>query len=277
MPFRSAPAWLALVVTLGCSGKEFQGDGGESGEGGTAGSTGGSGPTGGMSGMGGMGGNSGMAGGGRGGTAGGGATGGMGGMPCTCAPTEYCRGGDCLACSELSTLEFGEPELMLDDPAGPIRFPRAGDTPSSLFYRSGAEGSGRLFYTPSTRAVGTFVGNPDVQQSGPLFVGALDRTFNVLYDQPNTMHRIMRAATWNGTSLGSETDMPSPLGPAGWDTYSIAAATALSPARLFWMSNRYGPTDVFTGLIDSGDGDDTVTIEVPQRNSSATCPRDNGD
>lgn len=274
MPLRSSPAWLALAVTLGCGGNEFQGDGGGSGQGGTAGGTGGSGATGGMSGAG-------MPGGGSGGMAGSGATGGMagtGGMPCTCAPTEYCRGGECLPCSELSTLDFGEPELLLDDPAGPIRFPRSGDTPSSLFYRFGDEGSGRLFYTPSARAVGAFVGNPDIaQQSGPLFVGALGRPFNVLYDQPNSMHRIMRAATWRDSTLGSETDMPSPLGPAGWDTYSIAVATALNPARLFWMSNRYGPTDVFTGLIDSGDGDDTLSIDVPQRNSSATCPRDNGD
>ncbi len=272
MPRRSSPAWLALLVTLGCGGNEFQGDGGQSGGGGTTGATGGTGPTGGT------GGDAGMAGGGSGGMAGSGPTGGTGGMPCTCAPTEYCRGGECLACSELSTLDFGDPELVLDDPAGSLRFPRPGDTPTSLFYRAGAEGSGRLFYTPSATSLGTFVGNPDIaQQSGPLFVDALARTWNVIYDQSADGARTMRAATWDGAALGSETFMPSPLSPAGWETYSVAAATALNPTRLFWMSNRNGPTQINTGIIDTGDGDSVVNIEVPQRGSSNHCPRDGGD
>lgn len=272
MPHRSSPAWLVLVMTLGCGGNEFQGDGGESGQGGTGGTTGGSGPTGGTSGA------AGMAGGGSGGMSGSGPTGGTGGVSCSCAPTEYCRGGECLPCSELSTLDFGEPELVLDDQAASIRFPRAGDTPTSLFYRSGAEGSGRLYYTRSASTLGTFVGNPDIaQQSGPLFVGALDPSFNVIYDQSADGARTMRAATWDGATLGSEMFMPPPLSPSGFETYSIAAATALAPARLFWMSNRDGPTRIRTGLINSGDGDTFVNIEVPQRGSSNTCPRDSGD
>lgn len=213
-----------------------------------------------------------------------GGMGGMGGMPCSCPPTQYCRGGQCLSCAELSSLDFGEPVLLLDDPAAPIRFPRVGDSPASLFYRSGADGAGRLFYTPSASTLGTFVGNDASQeQSGPLFVGDLDRPFNVIYDNvaPGGMspdnRRSMRAATWDGTTLGSETLMPPPLSPGGYDTYSVAAATALDPARLFWMSTRDGPTRLRTGLIDAGDGDTIVAIEVPQRNSSATCPRDDGD
>jgi hypothetical protein len=276
MSRRLLSVWLAAVTVLGCGGNEFQGDGGGSGQGGTGGSpSGGSGPTGGTGGMP-TGGTGGMSGSGpTGGSAG---MGGMGGMPCTCPPTQYCRGGQCLSCAELSTLDFGEPEVLLDDPAASLRFPRTGDTPASLFYRSGADGSGRLFYTPSTSALGTFVGNDaSPPQSGPLFVDALDRTFNVIYDQSADSRRTMRAATWDGTTLGSETFMPSPLSPAGWDTYSVAAATALDPARLFWMSNRNGPITLNTGLIDSGDGDTIINIEVPQRNGSATCPRDDGD
>src|SRR5262245_16579869 len=129
MPRRLLSVWLAAVLGLGCGGNEFQGDGGSGGSGGNP--SGGSGPTGGTGGMptGGSGGMSGS------GPTGG--SGGSGGTPCTCPPTQYCRGGECLPCAELSSLDFGEPELLLDDPAAPLRFPRAGDTPTSLFYRSG--------------------------------------------------------------------------------------------------------------------------------------------
>ena len=254
----------ALVVTaaLGCSSKEFQGDGGESGESGMGGSA-----TGGAGGAG-------MANGGSSGSAGS-PTGGSGGMPCVCPPTEYCRGGQCFPCSDLGSLDFGEPELVLDDPALPLRFPRTGDTPGSLFYRGGDEGGGHLFYTANAANLGAAIGNNDVrQQSGALFVGELGRSFNVIFDQTNDAGRIMRAATWNGGSLTGETDLPAPLSPGGHDDYSAATATSLG--RLFWMSTRDGPARLRTGKIDTGDGDVVLEIDVPTRSGSGNCPR-NGD
>ena len=266
---RSSLAALFAVAALGCSSKEFQGDGGESGDGGTggtAGGSGGSGPNGGA----------GMASGGAAGNP----SGGSGGMACTCPPTEYCRGGECQPCSELSTLDFGEPELVLDDPSRPLRFPRTGDTASSLFYRAGNDGSGRLFYTANANNLGVAIGNDAVpEQSGPLFVGALGRSFNVIFDQtsdPTSADgRMMRAATWNGSSLTGETDLPAPLSPGGHKDYSAATATALG--RLFWMSTRNGPPALRTGMIDTGDGDTIVDIEMPKRTGTGTCPRDGDD
>jgi hypothetical protein len=268
MGCRFSLAALFAVAALGCSSKEFQGDGGDSGMGGTA--TGGSGPNGGA----------GMANGGSSGSAGN-ATGGSGGMACSCPPTEYCRGGECQPCSELATLDFGEPELVLDDPSRSLRFPRVGDTPSSLFYRAGNDGSGRLFYTANASTLGVAIGNDAVpEQSGPLFVRALGRSFDFIFDQTNNPTsadgRIMRATTWNGSSLTGETDMPAPLSPGGHKDYSAAAATTTMPPRLFWMSTRDGPPRLRTGSIDTGEGN-VVDIDVPKRSGTGTCVRDGDD
>jgi len=258
---RSLPACLLAVAALGCGGKEFQGGGGAG--------TGGSGMTGGSSGS------AGMSTGGTGGAAGAGA-GGSAGMPgCSCAPTEYCRGGECLPCAELSSLDFGEPVLLLDDPALSLRFPRSGDTASALFYRAGNDGGGQLHYTPNATALGPVVGNPDVnQQSGPLFVRDLGRSYNIVFDEINQGTRTARAAMWNGSTLAAETEMPPPLSPGGFEDYSIAAATAT--ARLYWMSSRDGAPRLRTGMLESGNGD-IVTIDVPKRSGTGTCARDGAD
>lgn len=191
-------------------------------------------------------------------------------MPgCSCAPTEYCRGGECLPCAELSTLDFGDPVLVLDDPGLSLRFPRAADTPSSLFYRGGNDGAGQIHYTANASALGPVVGEPNVnQQSGALYVAALGRSYNVVFDQTNQGMRTARAAIWNGTTLGASMDMPPPLNPGGFDVYSIAAAT--TTGRLYWMSTRDG-LNLRTGVI--GGGEDTVVdVQVPKRTGTGTCP-----
>jgi hypothetical protein len=256
---RSFPAWLATVLALGCTSKEFQGDGG-----GTSGSA-----NGGSAGVGATAGGGGTQTGGNGGSAGS-VSGGSAGTPgCACAPTEYCRGGECLACAELSSLEFGSPELVLDDPQTPLRFPRPGDTPSSLFYRAGSDGSGRIHYTSNASSLGGLVGNPDVnQQSGALFVSELNRGYNLIFDETSSGTRTARAASWNGTTLGSSMEMPPPLSPGGFEDYSVAAATVTG--RLFWMSSRDGPRRLRTGMLDTGNGE-LVTIQVPKRVGAGTC------
>jgi hypothetical protein len=255
-------AFVALSA-LGCGGKEFTGDGGGGG------TTGGSGPTGGM------GGGAGMPTGGSGGSGGSVPTGGTAGTPgCNCLPTQYCRGGECLDCGELSTLDFGDPELLLDDPSASLRFPRSGDTPSSLFYRAGNENAGQIFYTPSASALGAFVGNPSVaQQSGALYVAELDPRFNLIFDQSSDTVRNARAGLWNGSAIGSEMLMPPPLSPSGFKDYSVAATT--STRRLYWMSNRDGEF-LRTGVLGSGDGT-IVGIDVPKRTGTGNCERAGSD
>jgi hypothetical protein len=165
---------------------------------------------------------------------------------------------------------------MLGDASLALRFPRTGDTPSSLFYRAGDEGAARLYYTTNASVLGMPIGNDVVaQESGPLFVAALGRTFNVIFDRTSDEGRIMRAATFAGGTLTGETDLPAPLSPGGHDDYSAAAATSLG--RLFWMSTRDGPPRLRTGIIDTGDGDVFVDIEVPTRSGNGTCPRDGDD
>jgi hypothetical protein len=263
MRARSLPAWLFAIAALGCAGKEFQGDGGTSGS-----------ATGSSGGVGGAAGSAGTPNGGTGGAAAGG--GGSAGMPsCTCAPTEYCRNGECLPCAELSTLDFAEPELLLDDPELSLRFPRDGGPLGSLFYRAGNDGSGHIHYTPNATTLGPLVGSPDVnQQSGALFVRELDRTFNLIFDETNQGTRTARAGAWNGTTLSSQMEMPPPLSPGGFEDYSVAAAGPTG--RLFWMSTRDGVARLRTGMIETGNGD-IVNIDVPKRTGSGTCVRDGAD
>jgi hypothetical protein len=254
---RSLEALLATVLALGCTSKEFQGDGGSSGSpsGGSAGSAGVTGGAG-TGGSGGVGGN----------------VAGSGGTPgCSCAPTEYCRGGECLACAELAVLDFGPPELLLEFARTPLRFPRAAETPGSLFYRVGSDGSGQIHYTPNMSTLGALVGSADVnQQSGALFVGALNRSYNVIFDENNQGTRTARAASWNGTTLGAQMEMPPPLSPGGFEDYSVAAATATVNGRLFWMSSRDDVRQLRTGGLGTGESD-AVTINVPKRVGSGTC------
>jgi hypothetical protein len=263
MRCRSLSAGLVVVAALGCSGKKFQAKGEEAGAGGTAG-MGGTTPTGGASG------DAGMPTGGNAGSAGSGPTGGSGGTPCTCAPTTYCRGGECLACAELSMLDFAEPRLLLDHPSASIRFPRTSDAPDSLFYRAGDEGSGQLWYTPSTSQPGALVGNAAVnQQSGPLYVDGVDPRFNLIFDQISSGERHVRGATWNGSALTAETEMPSPLSGSSWQEYSPAVASATR--RFYWMSTRDNVVALRTGVIETGE-DEVVNIEIPKRVGSGTCP-----
>jgi hypothetical protein len=253
---RLLPVWLALGLFFGCGGNEFHGDGDDASSG-----SGGSGAVGGMTG-----GSSGTAGMPAGGT---GAVGGSG-TGCSCAPTEYCRSGDCLPCAELSTLDFGDPLLVLDDPERSLRFPRAADTPSSLFYRAGNEGAGELHHTPNASALGPVIGDPNVNQnSGPLYVAALGRSYNVVFDQTSQGMRTARAATWNGTTLSASMEMPPPLSPGGFDDYSVAAATSTS--RLFWMSTRDDNVLIRTGQLGGGDGE-VVNVRVPKRTGTGDCP-----
>ena len=267
MRCRSLSAGLVVVAALGCSGKKFTAKGAEAGDGGTAGSgMGGTTPTGGTSG------DAGTGTGGSGGMAGTDPSGGSGGMPCTCPPTRYCRNGECLACDELSLLDFGAPELLLDHPSASIRFPRTGDTPDSLFFRAGDEGAGQLWYTANTREPGAFVGNAAAnQQSGALYVGGLDSRFNLIFDETSNGARNVRGATWDGTSLTPTIALPSPLGGSNWEEYSPAAATGVT-RRLYWMSTRDPPDiRIRTGELDSGD-QIPVTIDIPKRLGSGTCP-----
>ena len=266
MRCRSLSAGLVAVVALGCSGKKFQAKGEEAGAGGAAGAgMGGTTPTGGTSG------DAGMATGGNAGSTAGGPTGGSGGTPCTCPPTTYCRNGECLACDELAMLDFGAPQLLLDDPSASIRFPRVGDAPNSLFYRAGDEGAGQLWYTPSFTALGALVGDPAVnQQSSALLVSDLDPRFNLIFDETSNGERNVRGATWDGTSLTSIVTMPSPLSGGGWEEYSPAAVR--STRRFYWMSTRFPPdVSMLTGEIDTGD-QINVNIEIPTRTRSRTCP-----
>jgi hypothetical protein len=100
-------------------------------------------------------------------------------------------------------------------------------------------------------------------------VDGVDPRFNLIFDQISSGERHVRGATWNGSALTAETEMPSPLSGSSWQEYSPAAASVTR--RFYWMSTRDNMLELRTGVIETGE-DEVVTIEVPKRVGTGTCP-----
>jgi len=303
-----SPSFVALLALLSaaagaCAGPSFEtgggaggmGPAGGSGAGGTQGGAGGSGGTGGTTGGGGSVGSAGRGGdAGRGGSAGDAAASGRGGTgtagtatgggdlggeagagvagssgDCGCAPGQYCRAGHCLDCSDLSQLELGAPEPILDHPDRPLRFPRPGDATDSLFFTLGSDSGGELWYEPSiAKPPGGPLGDATTTlgRSGLFYFDDPDNTgFNALFDEKDEGgRRSLRAARFVQGSLTMIEDAPLPLTPGSYDDYSVALAS--QTGRFYWMSARDGSAALYTGLLGT-----TQAQPIEVRFGAASC------
>jgi hypothetical protein len=284
---------VALVLARGttaCSSDRFSsapGDGGAgrstggtSGAGGVAGSAGASGA--GLVGMGGVAATAGTGaagratGGGRGGESSAG-TGGAGN--CACGAGEYCRAGTCYDCADLGQLDFGEPEEILDDEAGDLRFPRQGATDGALFFTRVRAGGSELWYLPELGASAPVslaeVGTPS--RAGLAYFGDPGGLgFDVLFDEVGAdAHRSIHAAGWQSDMLVNATDAPSPLSAGGFDDYSVAFAS--TPRRAYWMTTRDGAPTLRTGTLGSGDVMPVDAMVPAQTGGGVVCPRQGDD
>lgn len=309
-----SPSFVALLAVLtavvgACAGPSFETGGGAGGTaraggsgagimpGGAGGSGGKSGDGGGSAGRGaaGRGGSAGdAASAGRGGTAAAAATGGgeLGGEAgagvagssgdCACAPGRYCRAGECLDCSDLSQLELGTPEPILDHPDRPLRFPRPGDASGSLFFTLGSDSGGELWYEPSIDLPpGAPLGeSTTLGRSGLFYFDDPDATgMNTLFDEKDEGdRRSLRAARFFQGGLTMIEDAPPPLTPGSYDDYSVALAP--QTGRFYWMSTRGGPRALYTGLLGTseaeplevrfGSGSCLLSVDAPWVSSSGS-------
>lgn len=289
MRIRVSLAALALLSLGACSDK-FSADGsGGAAPGGQAGSASGAGGAGGGGGSGndGGGGNAGTntAGAGVGGSSagaggssgdGGSSGGGTAGAPpaCDCGAAQFCRAGMCRDCSDISSLEFGPAEEILDHPLSGLRFPRPFSERDALFFTLlGAVGS-ELWYTDNPLSAESFrLGDATtLPRSGavPLSEGGVP--FELVFDETSGQ-RIARSGIWDGMLLTNETTLGSPLSPGGFDTFSIAVAQGTN--RYYWMSTRDGPRTLRTGVLGTGN-QDVVLLEISARDGG-TCPRGDED
>jgi hypothetical protein len=285
-----SPSFVALLALLAvaagsCAGPSFETGGGAGGlspgEGGhTAGTVGGG--AGGRGGTGGSGGSAGRGAAGRGGSAGQAGASGLGGTGaagratgggdlggeagvgaagassgCSCAPGQYCRGDECLDCSDLSQLELGTPEPILDHPDRPLRFPRPGDVAGSLFFTLGSDSGGELWYEPSIDAPpGAPLGAATTLGRSGLFYfdDPGDTGFNALFDETDEGgRRSLRAARFFQGALTMIEDAPSPIAPGNYDDYGVALAP--QTGRFYWMSARDGGVTLYTGLLGTSKGE----------------------
>jgi len=303
---RSPPfALLALLTgTAGaCAGPSFEVGGGAGGmaptTGGAGGAGGGSGgaanggDTGGGSagrGSAGRGGSAGQAASsGRGGTgAAGAATGGgdLGGEAgvgiagtssgCSCAPGQYCRGGQCLDCADLSQLELGTPEPILDHPDRPLHFPRPGDATGSLFFTLGSDRGGELWYEPSLDAPpGATLGDVMTPgRSGLFYFDDPDNSgFNALFDEKDDGgRRSLRAARFFAGALTQIEDAPSPLTPGTYDDYDVTLAP--QTGRFYWMSTRDGGAWLYTALLGTTKPEPVAVSVAPTASTSCVLASD---
>ncbi len=254
--FRSLSTAVLLLLTA-CGGKEFTTQ-----SGGTGGAT--SGGSGGMGGSTSSGGSAGTSSGGQAGSAGSSGSSGSGGTmgSCNCEAGQYCRGGKCRDCGDFSSLEFGAPE-RLEGPAqndeGNVRFPRAGEDETSLFYSTD-----HLYYTSDfTSDQGTHVSAMAAPlEEAPLYIdspGSLN--FNLLFTRmvgDVLPTKDILTADWTGTTFMTVKPAVAPLNLDPADDYSVALATA--SARFWWMSTRNGEAQLLTAV----QGDALAVLVEPQ-------------
>ncbi|HWZ91635.1 MAG TPA: hypothetical protein VNW92_22390 [Polyangiaceae bacterium] len=289
----SGALWLA-----GCGGGSFTANAGGNGAAGDASSSGGdsggggdsSGATGGGGGASGsaVGGTSGSSTGGGGASAAGGSKGsagsaGAGGQPattCDCAAGSYCQDGTnkCRLCSDFSRLEFAPAEKLAtlnQTPNGNARFPRTGSGASDLFYRTGADSAGRIWYAPNPvsgpgSALSTLsaTGTAD---SGPLLAaGVLQQNF--FFDHLDaSMQRHIMVANWASGALTTPSAAPAPLNGTASD-FSIAIAPGV--ARAYWMSTRNAKATADLLWVDVNGATTTpAVLDLEVQAGAKSCPR----
>jgi len=255
------------------------GTGGAAGSGGASAGTGGGGSAGrggaGRGGSAGQTGSGGLGAAGGGNAAGGGDLGGDAGAStagassgCSCSPGEYCRGDQCLKCADLSQLDFGTPELILDHPDRPLRFPRPGDVSNSLFFTLVSDNGGELWYEASIDAPpGGPLGDATTPgRAGLFYFDDPDNTgFNALFDEKDEGgRRSLRTTRFVGGVLTMVDNAPPPLAPGSYDDYSVALAPLTG--RFYWMSTRNGSPALLTGLLGT-----TKVSSVDVRVAQGSC------
>ncbi len=283
---RVRPVVVLVLGFAACSGPRFRdrapGAGAVSGDAGAAASGGSGDVSGGGQGAGAAGrsGASGRGGTGEGGRPASGGAAGTGGLneagaagandTCQCGPAQYCRAGSCLDCADLSQLDFGEPEQMLEHPSGSLRFPREGAGVGSLFFTLATPTASQLWYAPDVQsAPGGVIGASTALRAELDFFGDPGSLgFDVLFTETaSDGTRSIRAATWQNGALGTAKDGPTPLAPSNADEYSVAFAPMTS--RAYFMASEGGSPQLVTGTLGSSQLD-PVALALPSP-GGGTC------
>jgi hypothetical protein len=242
----------------GAAGAEDGGSGGvDAGRGGSSGDGGGSGKGGGA------------------GTSGTGNAGSAGGAGCDCAPGQYCRAGTCRNCDDLTSIQIGDAEPLLDHPSSGLRFPRVGDSRDSFFFTLVAPGRSELWYVddPTASASFTLGDAQTLSRSGLFYVEGASLGFTVLFDERRSGGRVVMTAAWNGSALTDLQTLGPPFGAFGSEDYSVALAAETN--RVYFMTTRNDSPELHTSVLGEIDSQ-VVTLDVPVP-GGGTCPRSEDD
>jgi hypothetical protein len=279
---RDAAVSLAAFAALGplsCGGSRFSagepagaGQGGAAGGGGTGGDAGAGGAAAsgaGSSGKGAAGDGSGGATGGASGGAGKGGSAGSG--SCNCTPVQYCRAGTCRNCADLSSVQIGAPEEVLDHPDAGVRFPRVGDSRTSLFFSLVTPARSELWYVDDPSASGAItLGDAQTpSRSGLFYVESPGIGFSALFDELQNGERRVVRAEWSGSALTDFQLAGAPFGGGGFDDYSVAIAAETN--RTYFMTTRDGTPTLRTGVYGTDEAT-TVNIAVPAQGGVTCAP-----
>ncbi len=195
---------------------------------------------------------------------------------CQCATGQYCRAGSCFDCSDVSQLDFGAVEEVLDYPDGALRFPRAGAVDGSLFYTLVTTAVSELWYAPNiAKSPGAVISDQRVANEALDYFGDPGSLgFDVLLGEtaPNGA-RSIQVATWDGAKLGVPSNGPVPLAPLTADDYSASLARATS--RVYFMTTRSGAPALVTGTLGNA-ATTAVDVKVPGQ-GGGTCSRSGDD
>ncbi len=285
-------AFSASLAGLGCGGSEFtsasaagaRDTGGASTDGGAA--------SGGSMSSGGARAGSSSGGGPSGGSASGGGPSGGAASGCACPSGQYCREGstDCFDCGDFARLRFDDPKELVALSAvgaGSLRFPRVGETPTDLFYRSAALGGQTLWHTTdlATSAGDTLDAQFPADSAPLLLTGGVsgfgerpEDVFNFVFDRKVEGGKPkLYWGLWSNGSLVVAV-APAPYNASGTNDSSMAVALepgGAGPARAYWMTDRDAGAglQLATGILTPNGPGGLVPLSV----GSPGCAADQAD
>jgi hypothetical protein len=221
--------------------------------------------------------------------------------PALCPSGTYCdtTTGQCVACSDLSTIRFGAPQridAVSLNQFGNQRFPRVTRNPTEMLFQMGdSNGPKKLWLIPNfNQNTGATVFGSPVDVPSESISGGIEvfttvpglQSANLFFDRTaggaGTFRILFGGARTSGTTVAASGQLPSPfntldplMGGTPSSNYSIAIASRA--LRAYWMSNRNGQPQLLGAPLVAGGALSSAAPVTIGLSANAGCVRTGAD